>query len=632
MVPLNSNPKPRTLFNDSASPYPSDRTIVDLFEQQAERTPGAEAVRCAGRALTYSELNDRANQVAWHLIAMGAGPERLVALRMDHSIEVVCAILGILKAGAAYVPMDPANPVKRVEYILQQIREANQGGAPLAVAGAGQAEALLGCGAQVVTLDPDFKAVEGCPATNPDRPAAPGNLAYVIYTSGSTGEPKGVMIEHRSLVNYIWWAKASYGAAEGLAWPLFSSLAFDLTVTSIFTPLISGGRIVVYHDSSWSHGTLLLKVIEDKAANIMKLTPAHLAMVREMDLHGMDLRVLIVGGEDLKSDLARAVTLQAGRPIHIYNEYGPTEATVGCMIHRFDPERDQTLSVPIGIPAANMNIFVLDDAFREVPPDVVGQMYLAGDGLARGYLNRPDLTGQRFITIPDPRQAHGGPPASGAPKTLRVYQTGDLARWTEDGRLIFLGRSDDQVKIGGFRIELGEIEARLQQHPAIGECVVKVVQAPGKAEGPAQSLAAYYAGAPVPAEDLRRHIAEALPAYMVPAHFIHLPRLPLTTNGKVDRAALPAPGADRPEVPASSAKPLSATEEQLAEIWREALDLDKVGLDDDFFDLGGKSLPAIRILTQIKRRFGIEVSVPVLFANPTIAQLSGVIERKKGQG
>jgi len=624
-------------FNDTATPYPADRTIIDLFENQVICSPNAEAIRFSDQSLTYFELNERANQVADHLLSLGTRPEDLIALRMDHSVEVICAILGILKSGAAYVPIDPSNPIKRVEYILQQIKESNKGNTPLLVTDKRRTDELRGVSAHVVTLNPDVAGLELCNRSNPNRLAAPGHLAYVIFTSGSTGEPKGVMIEHRSLVNYIWWARKSYVSGEGLAWPLFSSLAFDLTVTSIFTPLISGGRIVVYHDDTWSHGTLLLKVVEDRAVSVMKLTPAHLTMIKDMDLRSMGLQVLIVGGEDFKTDLAHAITRQVGRSISIYNEYGPTEATVGCMIHCFDPNKDNALSVPIGIPAANTNIFVLDDDFNPVPPNVVGQLFLAGDGLARGYLNRPDLTKQRFINIPDPRQLRDRQPDhSVEPRMLRVYQTGDLARWTEDGRLSFLGRSDHQVKIGGARIELGEIEARLQQHPDVRECVVTVVQPAGRAsesdEMPSDRLAAYYVSEQsLTAQGLRTYLANSLPEYMIPSYFIQMAKLPLTTNGKFDRAALPAPDSDRPDVSATYVEQQSETEARVAGIWEEALKLSRVGIHDDFFELGGKSLPAIRILNQIKRTFGIDVSVSTFFTNPTIAQLSELIDRQSNR-
>ncbi len=620
MVPVKTS---LAAFNDTAADWPSDRTIVDLFEAAAAADPGAEAIRAGERALTFGELNARANQIAWQLKSLGARPERPVALKMEHSIEVVCAILGILKSGSAYVPIDPSNPARRVEAILARIAETHPGETPLLVAGQGQAADLPKGLARVVTVSPGLRGLDLFRRENPARAAGPENLAYVIYTSGSTGEPKGVMIEHRSLVNYIWWAKRSYVPAKGMAWPLFSSLAFDLTVTTVFTPLVSEGRILVYHDAGWSHGTLLLKVIEDRAVNIMKLTPAHLALVKDMDLAALDLRVLVVGGEDLKAGLAREILAKAGPGVAIYNEYGPTEATVGCMIHRYDPELDTGVSVPIGTPAANMAVLPLDEAYRPAGPGGQGQLFLAGPGLARGYLNRPDLTAQRFLEIPDPREGREG-------ECLRVYATGDLARWGEDGRLVFLGRADAQVKIGGARIELGEIEARLQQHPAIRRCAVAVVRQPGAApeDGDANRLAAYYeAETPLSAGELRAFLAETLPAFMLPAHYLHLDRLPLTTNGKLDQAALPAPGTDRPEVSAGFVEQASETEAQIAAIWKDALRLTQIGVRDDFFELGGKSLPAIRILMQINKLFGIEVPVAAFFAHPTVAELAELVDR-----
>src|SRR5437899_8032617 len=260
------------------------------------------------------------------------------------------------------------------------------------------------------------------------------------------------MIEHCSLVNYIWWASQKYSRGQGLSWPLFSSLAFDLTVTSIFTPLISGGRIVIHREDPGMHGLAIFKVIEDAGVDIVKLTPAHLAMVKDMDLRDATIRKLIVGVEDSKTELARDVTRTFGRPVEIYNEYGPTEATVGCMIHRYDVQQDLALSVPIGVPAANAGVYILDEQLRPVPSGVIGEMYLAGDGLARGYLNRPDLTAQKFLTAGDPRQTDPAAP-------LRLYKSGDIARWGTDGRMQFLGRADHQVKIGGPSIKLGATEA-----------------------------------------------------------------------------------------------------------------------------------------------------------------------------
>ena len=457
-------------FNESESSYPADQTIVELFEAQVARTPENAAIEFAGQSLTYRELNGGANHVAAQLAAHGVASGQLVALYMDHSIEVVCAILGVLKTGAAYVPVDPAAPPERLAFMLRDMAAACAGAVPVLVTQSHLDSGVPRSAARVVALDAGLAARTSSPPANPGRHIAPDSLAYVMYTSGSTGAPKGVMIEHRSLVNYVWWAKEQYSRDERLAWPLFSSLAFDLTVTSIFTPLISGGRIVVVPEDPAMPGMGIFKVIESGGVDIVKLTPAHLAMIKDIDLGATRIRKLIVGGEDFKSDLAREITHTFGRPVEIYNEYGPTEATVGCMIHRYDVEKDLALSVPIGIPAANAGVYILDEQLRPVPPGVIGEMHLAGVGLARGYLNRPDLTSQKFLTTDDPGHNGGTPP-----HPLRLYKSGDLARWSADGRMEFLGRADHQVKVAGARIELGEIEARLLQHDAVRECVVDIV-------------------------------------------------------------------------------------------------------------------------------------------------------------
>jgi amino acid adenylation domain-containing protein len=456
-------------YNATAAPYPADRTIVDLFEAQAARTPDVEAIRQGDRALTYAEMSRRGGRVAEHLRGLGARPERLVAVYFERSIEAVCTILGALKAGAAYVPMDPAYPPDRLAYVLGDIRGWNGGEAPVLVTQPDLAARVPSGAARLVVLDRDLAGLGTAPPGAAEHTATPRALAYVIYTSGSTGKPKGVMIEHRSLVNYVWWASTLYVRGDRLSWPLFTSLAFDLTVTSIFTPLVSGGRIVVYPEGAGARAAAVLDVVEDNAVDIVKLTPAHLAMISTLDLSRSRIRRLILGGEDLRSEVARAATRRFGHPVELYNEYGPTEATVGCMTYRFDPGRDTGASVPIGIPAANAGVYVLDGSLRPVPEGVVGEMCLAGDGLARGYLNDPEMTTRKFVTAEDPRGPGRAP--------LRLYRTGDLARWSADRRLEFLGRSDDQVKIGGFRVELGEVEARLLEHTGVRECVVTVLPA-----------------------------------------------------------------------------------------------------------------------------------------------------------
>ena len=454
-------------YNNSAAPYPSDQTIVDLFHAQVALTPDAEAIRFGAGALSYRQLNDRANQFATHLRALGVRRGEFVVLFMEHSIEVVCAILGVLKAAAAYVPVDPAAPKERVAFMLRDIAEGLGGILPTVVTQSHLRDRLPGIASRVVTIDADFASIADDPLSDSNGKASTSDVAYVIYTSGSTGKPKGVMIEHRSLVNYIWWARQKYSANERLAWPLFSSLAFDLTVTSIFTPLISGGRIVVYREDPNLPGMVIISVVEDDAVDIVKLTPAHIAMIKDLNLRNSRIRKFIVGGEDFKTALARDLVRNFGYPVEIYNEYGPTEATVGCMIHRYDVERDFGGSVPVGVPAANMRVYILDEYLNAVPTGIVGEMYVAGDGLARGYFNRRELTAQKFITAVDPMR-NG--------QSVRLYRTGDLARWSNNRQMEYLGRSDHQVKIGGARIELGEIEACLLQHPEIREVVVDVVR------------------------------------------------------------------------------------------------------------------------------------------------------------
>ena len=605
-------------YNDSAAPYPADKTIVELFEAQVARTPNDEALRLGERSLSYRELDERANQMAAHLRTLGAGPERLVVLYMEHSIEVVCAILGVLKSGAAYAPVDPATtPTERLAFILQDIAEGTAAAVapPVLITHSGLVSSLPRDAAEVVTLDSDFAQIEPYPTSNPKSEASPRNLAYVIYTSGSTGKPKGVLIEHGSLVNYIWWANQKYGQGERLTWPLFSSLAFDLTVTSIFTPLISGGRIVIYREDAGRHGMAVLRVVEDQAVDIVKLTPSHLVMIKDMDLGGTRIRKLIVGGEDFKTELALDITKTFGRRVEIYNEYGPTEATVGCMIHQYHAEKDRGLSVPIGIPAANAGVYILDEHFSPVATGMIGEMYIAGDGLARGYLNRPELTEQKFLTAADPRQ-------DGGAGSLRLYKTGDIARWSADGRMEFLGRADFQVKVKGLRIELGEIEARLLAHSGVRECVVDV-------ETGTDRLVAYYVSEkPLTVAKVRAHLGEALPDYMVPTYVVWLEKLPLTPNGKVDRKALPIPTHEHVQPVHDFTKPRSEAEQELAAIWTEVLNVEDVGVNDDFFDLGGHSLLAIKLLSRIRDEFETALPIATLFETSTIAGLAEILDKE----
>jgi amino acid adenylation domain-containing protein len=444
-------------WNATSAAYPRDRSVVELFEEQAVRTPTAAAVVCEGDALTYADLNARANRLARHLGQLGVGPGKLVGLLMDQSSETIVAILGTLKAGGAYVPIDARYPAARIAYLLEDSRvEVLLTRGPLPKSAAGCEEFR---GRVVDLLD---SALASSDNSNLPERCGPTDAAYVIYTSGSTGRPKGVVVEHRGLTNYIWWANKVYCRGDVCDFPLFTSLSFDLTVTSIYVPLISGGRIVVYREDETSRVPAVFRVMRDREVDIVKLTPAHLSMIRDMDMEGARVKRMILGGEDLKTELCRSITDAFRGNIEIFNEYGPTETVVGCMIHRYDPETDRGTSVPIGVPAENVQIYLLDRNGALVPTGAVGEMFIAGDGVAREYLNRPDLTTERFV--PDPFR-----PGS------RLYKTGDLARWRSDGVMEYLGRVDHQVKIRGHRIELDEIAAEFASHEAVRECVVQVV-------------------------------------------------------------------------------------------------------------------------------------------------------------
>jgi amino acid adenylation domain-containing protein/non-ribosomal peptide synthase protein (TIGR01720 family) len=443
-------------FNNTRTDNWSGKSVVHLFEEQVRLAPDAVALRYNGQTLTYRELNNRANQLAHYLKDRGVGPEQVAAISLDRSPEVIIAIMGTLKAGGAYVPLDTSLPVQRLALMLEETK------APVILTNDLLAKRLPLSEAVIIRLDTDWAEIEAEPDINLPEAAQPDHMAYIIYTSGSTGWPKGAILRHSNLLNYITWARNFYLRGEKYDFPLFSSLSFDLTITSIFVPLVSGGAIVIYGESE-TPNMEVMDVIRDDLVDIIKLTPAHLTLIQSANISAKRLRKMIVGGEDLKRSLAQNIwELFEGR-VEIYNEYGPTEATVGCMIHLFDPHTDFQASVPIGKPIDNTQIYILDDHLKPVPPGVIGEMCVGGHGVARGYLDRPQLDGAKFVR---------NPMQPGAV----LYRTGDLARWTPDGQMQFLGRADHQVKIKGFRIELGEIESTLLEQPEIEAAVVTVYQ------------------------------------------------------------------------------------------------------------------------------------------------------------
>ncbi|WP_142347078.1 amino acid adenylation domain-containing protein, partial [Bacillus thuringiensis] len=405
-----------------------------------ERTPDHLAVVFEDQQLTYRELNERANQLARTLRKEGVQADQLVGIIAKHSLEMVIGILAVSKAGGAYVPIDPQYPEERIQYVLKDSKAR-------IVLVHGDVQPPISYDGVIISLSESQSYDKQ--KTNLEPISHGKDLAYVIYTSGSTGNPKGVLIEHQGLTNYIWWAREVYVQGEKTNFPLYSSISFDLTVTSVFTPLVTGNTILVYDGED--KAALIPTIMQDSRVDIIKLTPAHLHILKEMNLaKHTTLKKMIVGGENLSAKLARDVSEQSNGRISIYNEYGPTETVVGCMIYRYDPAEDRREYVPIGKPAANTGIYLLDQQLNLVPTGVQGELYIAGDGVARGYLNQPELTAEKFVENPFiPGE--------------RMYRTGDLAKWLPDGNIEYIGRIDDQVKIRGDRIELGEVESAVQR-------------------------------------------------------------------------------------------------------------------------------------------------------------------------
>ncbi|MGD0067932.1 MAG: amino acid adenylation domain-containing protein, partial [Streptosporangiaceae bacterium] len=611
-------------WNDTARDVPWV-TLAELFEVQAARTPGALAVECGDGALSYAELDERANRLARYLVSLGAGPERLVAVAMDRIAELVVALLAVLKSGAAYLPVDPQYPAERIGYVLGDAR------AVLVVCDQATAGKVRTGDIPRVVVDDEAcaAAVAGLSAArldDRDRLAAlvPSHPAYVIYTSGSTGRPKGVVVEHGSVVNLLSWARDEFGAGELSRVLASTSLSFDVSVFEIFAPLISGGSIEIVHD---------LLALADSGGDpwrgsLISAVPSALSEV--LSVHGAQARAgtVVLAGEALTAR-AVAATRAALPGAGIRNIYGPTEATVYATAWRApdaDGEeataRNAGAAPPIGRPVWNMQAFVLDAGLGLVPPGVAGELYLAGAQLARGYLGRPGLTAERFVACP-----------FGAPGQ-RMYRTGDLARWAAGvrgdgspgsktaGDLEYLGRVDDQVKVRGFRIELGEIEAVLAAQPGVAQAAVAVREdRPG--DGRLVGYAVPAAGARLDPAGLRAGAALALPGYMVPAAVVLLDRLPLTGSGKLDRRALPAPGPS--EVP-HTPDPATAREKILCEVFAQVLGLQRVGVEDSFFDLGGHSLLATRLVSRIRAVLGVELAIRAVFEYPTVALLAGALE------
>ncbi|KXJ38924.1 non-ribosomal peptide synthetase [Bacillus spizizenii] len=586
--------------NDTETPLSHSDTVCQWFEKQAEQRPDYEAVIFGNERCTYRQLNERANQLARTLRTKGVQADQFVAIICPHRIELIVGILAVLKAGGAYVPIDPEYPEDRIQYMLKD-SEAKIVLTQLDL------HKHLTLDADVVLLDEESSYHED--RSNLEPICGANDLAYMIYTSGSTGNPKGVLIEHRGLANYIGWAKEVYVNDEKTNFPLYSSVSFDLTVTSIFTPLITGNTIIVYDGEDKS--AVLSTIMQDPRIDIIKLTPAHLHVLKEMNIaEGTTIRKMIVGGENLSTRLAQSISEQFKGQLDIFNEYGPTEAVVGCMIYRYDAERDRREFVPIGTPAANTSIYVLDASMNLVPIGVPGEMYISGAGVARGYWNRPGLTAEKFVHNPF------------APGTI-MYKTGDLAKRLRDGNLIYLGRIDEQVKIRGHRIELGEVEAAMQKVEAVQKAVVIARE---EEDGLLQLCAYYVSNKPITIAEIREQLSQELPDYMIPSHYVQLEQLPLTSNGKINRKALPAPEVSLEQI-AEYVPPGNEVESKLAALWQEVLGIHRVGIKHNFFDLGGNSIRATALAARIHKELDVNLSVKDIFKFPTIEQLANMALR-----
>lgn len=574
-----------------------------MFEAQVERTPDAVAVVFEERQFSYAELNTRANQLAHHLRKIGVKGGALVGIYLERSVEMVVGLLGVLKAGGMYLPLDPTYPAQRLSFMLKDA------GIEVLLTEARLLPTLPSGTTGILCVDSEWETIAQRSGRNPAGAVWGDESAYVIYTSGSTGVPKGVQISHRAVVNLLSSMRRHPGLSETDTLLAVTSLSFDIAVLELLLPLVAGARLVIAGSVAVTDGERLQQLLATSGATVMQATPATWRMLIGAGWGGQSGLKILCGGEAMSAELAGQL-LKRGETV--WNLYGPTETTVWSGVKRVETGDEPPR---IGRGVANTQLYVLDCDLSPAPVGVPGEIYIGGAGLADGYLRRPDLTAEKFI-----------PHVFGNEPGTRLYRTGDRARLRSDGSLEFLGRFDRQLKLRGFRIEPGEVEAAINLHGSVRESVVIIRD---DVNGN-QKLVAYVVAEPSHDEpthsDLRNILQERLPAFMMPAAFITLDKLPLTPNGKVDFRALPAPGEkdfQRESIPVA---PRTIVEEKLAHIWMETLGLEVVGIEDNFFELGGHSLTATRVVSRVRESFDTELTLRQLFASPTVAGLAQQIE------
>ena len=605
-------------WNDTRVGFPEDICLHQLFEAQVVRTPDAIVAEFQGERLTYRDLNNRANQLAHYLQEQGVGPESLVGICVRRSLEMLVGILGVLKAGGAYVPLDPKYPSDRIAFMIEDAELR------LVLTQRNLAKDIPSGHATVVCIDDQLQSIAKQSEENPNFPVAATNLAYAIYTSGSTGNPKGVMIEHRQIVNFTLAATKAYAIKGEDRILQFASLSFDLSAEEIYPALACGATIVLRTDAMISSAPDFLRSCDEWKISVLDLPTAYWheltdALTAEKLTLPASVRLVIIGGEKALPERVRAWQRVVGDTVRLVNSYGPTETTVAVTLSDVrDDESDVMRTVLIGRPIANTRAYVLDQFFQPVPIGVAGELHLGGAGVARGYIKRPELTAEKFIANPF---------SDGQGE--KIYQTGDLVRYRADGNIEFLGRIDNQIKIRGFRVELEEIEEALRGQLGVSDCVV-ILREDTNGD---KRLVAYVVAEreSVAIGELRNFLKTKLPSYMVPAVFETIESLPLMPNGKIDRRALPEPKAARPEPDESFVLPRTPLEAMLADAWREVLKIEQIGIHENFFDLGGHSLLAAKVVSNVRNILDIELCMVDVFEAPTIAGLAVLLNARCAQ-